>query len=338
MPIQFTLRDAPFWQSNRTRFDAFYVQDQWTRGRLTLQGGLRYEHAWSWFPEGENGIVEDNQFGSKFLFPRTDGVTGYHDITPRMGAAVRRVRQRQDVAESEPQQVPAGGEQRRAVHDRQPGGDLPADHQPVAGPTPTATSRVDCNLMSKVAEDNSASGGDFCGPWPNLNFGNPFSTTDVNPDVLHGWGIRPYDWQYRRLRPAGNRCRACRSMWATTAAWWGNHFFTDNRAIGPQDFDIATITAPGQRQPAERRRKSRDLRHAEHALAARRDGQLLHVRQRLRRRARPIGTASISAVNARTRNGITFQGGTSTGRGVRDYCAITDKLPEIYRDAAVGSR
>jgi len=23
-----------------------------------------------------------------------------------------------------------------------------------------------------------------------------------------------------------------------------NHFFTDNRAIGPQDFDLATITAP----------------------------------------------------------------------------------------------
>ena len=29
-----------------------------------------------------------------------------------------------------------------------------------------------------------------------LNFGNPFSTTTVNPDVLHGWGIRPYDWQF----------------------------------------------------------------------------------------------------------------------------------------------
>ena len=57
VPVQVELRDAPFWQSNRTRFDAIYAQDQWTRGRLTLQGGVRYEHAWSWFPEGENGIV-----------------------------------------------------------------------------------------------------------------------------------------------------------------------------------------------------------------------------------------------------------------------------------------
>ena len=56
-PIQFTMRIGPHIQSNRTRYDGFYVQDQWTRGRLTLQGALRYEHAWSWFPEGENGIT-----------------------------------------------------------------------------------------------------------------------------------------------------------------------------------------------------------------------------------------------------------------------------------------
>ena len=78
----------PFWQSNRTRFDAFYVQDQWTRGRLTLQGGLRYEHAWSWFPEGENGVVEDNQFGIRLPVPRAGWRhRAIHDITPRMGAA-----------------------------------------------------------------------------------------------------------------------------------------------------------------------------------------------------------------------------------------------------------
>ena len=51
------------------------------------RAALRYEHAWSWFPEGENGVVADNRFGTQFLFPEQDGVTGYHDITPRMGAA-----------------------------------------------------------------------------------------------------------------------------------------------------------------------------------------------------------------------------------------------------------
>ena len=38
-------------------------------------------------PEGENGIIEANRFSDAFTFPRTEGVRGYHDITPRMGAA-----------------------------------------------------------------------------------------------------------------------------------------------------------------------------------------------------------------------------------------------------------
>ena len=29
----------------------FYAQDQWTINRLTLQGAIRYDHPWSWFPE-----------------------------------------------------------------------------------------------------------------------------------------------------------------------------------------------------------------------------------------------------------------------------------------------
>src|SRR4029453_8461721 len=81
------MRDAPHEQSNRTRYDGFYAQDQWTHRRLTLQGAVRYEHAWSWFPADENGIPADNQFSSRNIFPERDGVTGFHDITPRMGAA-----------------------------------------------------------------------------------------------------------------------------------------------------------------------------------------------------------------------------------------------------------
>ena len=41
----------------RTRYDALYAQEQWTLGRLTLQGALRYDHAWSYFPEQQVGPV-----------------------------------------------------------------------------------------------------------------------------------------------------------------------------------------------------------------------------------------------------------------------------------------
>ena len=67
--------------------DAFFVQDSGRATRLTLQGGLRYEHVRSFFPEGENGVIEAHRFGPAFTFPRTEGVRGYNDITPRMGAS-----------------------------------------------------------------------------------------------------------------------------------------------------------------------------------------------------------------------------------------------------------
>src|SRR5262252_4533493 len=56
---------------------------------------------------------------------------------------------------------------------------------------------VDCVLTNPAPQSPATTGSvDTCGGWQNGNFGNPISTTTVNPDVLHGWGIRPYDWQF----------------------------------------------------------------------------------------------------------------------------------------------
>ncbi len=68
----------------RAMSTSFYAQDQWTLGRLTLQGALRYDNPWSWFPET---TVPASRFFAGATFAKADGVTGYHDITPRMGAA-----------------------------------------------------------------------------------------------------------------------------------------------------------------------------------------------------------------------------------------------------------
>ena len=51
VPNQLTQRIGSALSSNRVVPDAVFVQDQWTRGRLTLQGGLRYEHVHSFFPK-----------------------------------------------------------------------------------------------------------------------------------------------------------------------------------------------------------------------------------------------------------------------------------------------
>ena len=114
---------APRWEQNdRTETTSLFAQDQWTRGRLTLQGGVRYDRAWSWAPAEGNGTSLTSRFNPQPIsFPETISVKGYNDITPRIGAAYDRVWQRQDRHQGERRQVPAGGHQRRELLGEQPG-------------------------------------------------------------------------------------------------------------------------------------------------------------------------------------------------------------------------
>ena len=124
----------------------------------------------------------------------------------------------------------------------------------------------DCDLMNPAAQNNLASGGDNCGAWSNSNFGNPFVTMRVNPDVQHGWGIRPDDWQFGVAVQQQILPRVSLDV-GYNRRWWGNFFFTDNLALGPQDFDQVTITAPLEPESAERRRLPGDVPHAQRANA-----------------------------------------------------------------------
>ena len=74
----------PYFNNARAAMMSFFAQDQWTLKRLTLQGGVRYDHPWSWFPAVDQ---PKSRFFPGVHFDKADGVTGYNDITPRMGAA-----------------------------------------------------------------------------------------------------------------------------------------------------------------------------------------------------------------------------------------------------------
>jgi hypothetical protein len=329
-PTQFTMRIGPHIQSNRTRYDGFYAQDQWTHRRLTLQAAVRYEHASSWFPADENGISADNRFGQRLIFPRQEGVTGFNDLTPRMGAAY-------DLFGNGKTSVKVNIS--KYLETAQNGNLYTINNPAVTFQQTTNRSWTDgnrnfipdCDLMNAAAQNNLASGGDNCGAWSNSNFGNPFVTVRVNPEVQHGWGIRPNDWQFGVAVQQQIVPRVALDI-SYNRRWWGNFFFTDNLALGPQDFDQVTITAPsnpnlpnGGGYPVP--------------FLTRNARTTLGATDNYHTFASDYGDITTywhgvdAQVSARLSNRLFMQLGSSGGRGVRDYCAVADKLPELYTTA-----
>jgi hypothetical protein len=88
VPNQFTV-NLPDWNdAGRTVQHSLYAQDSWTFRRLTIQGALRYDHAYSWSPVEGNGTTKTSPWNAQPIsFERTVSVRGYNDITSRWGVA-----------------------------------------------------------------------------------------------------------------------------------------------------------------------------------------------------------------------------------------------------------
>ena len=268
VPNQLSQRVGPNQTSNSLMYHGFYVQDQWTRGRLTLQGALRYETASSWAPAGENGILADNEFGGgPVLLPRTEGVRGYHDISPRMGAAYDVFGTGKTALKVNVGQYLQGAYPGDAYTINNAGSTLVTSINR-AWSDPNGNRVAECQFMNPAANGE-------CGAWSALNWGSFNQTTVVNPDVLEGWGTRNRDWQYgvsvqQEIAPQiGVEVAYNRRVWS-------NFFVTHNRALTAADYDEVTLTAPQERPAAQWRRLPGHVPHPQHAERSWRGGPVLH--------------------------------------------------------------
>jgi hypothetical protein len=337
VPNRLTQRIAPWTDGNRTRYDGFYVQDQYTRNRLTLQGAIRYEHAWSYFPEGRSGLVELGEpktsrwLAQPLILPAKEGAN-YHDIAPRMGLAY-------DLFGDGRTSIKVNYSKywRSASND---------DLYTISNPSSTFADNTnrswtdgnrnyvpDCDLTNGSLQDNRAAGGDLCGAWDNRNFGSLASAATINPEVLDGWGVRPYDWQFgvslqRELVP-----RVSAEI-GYNRRMWGNFFVTDNRAVSANDYDVLTITAPSHA------RLETSGQPVSYYLLK---GSAFGLVDNYFTFESDYGDSTYYwqgidlSVNARTAVGLTVQGGFTTGGGVRDTCEIEAQLPELVGTQQIDS-
>ncbi|MEP7306352.1 MAG: TonB-dependent receptor [Acidobacteriota bacterium] len=223
----------PEWETaDRTNSTAFYAQDSWTRGRLTVQGALRYDQASSYSPGEGNGTQATSRFNAAPIpLERTERVHSYRDISPRIGAAY-------DVFGNGKTAVKFnwGRYVTTATNDAIYSANNPSTRiVSIASRSWSDTNQnfvVNCDLLSPAGQ--TVAGGDTCGALTgnNLNFGRAGGSTRVNPALLSGWGVRPADGQWginvqQELVP-----RVSLEV-GYYRRWWGNFTVTDNTLIGP---------------------------------------------------------------------------------------------------------
>jgi hypothetical protein len=332
IPNAFSYYLAPRWEQNdRTETGSLFVQDQWTRNRLTLQGGLRYDRAWSWAPAEGNGTNLTSRFDPlPISFPETVSVKGYNDITVRMGAAYDIFGNGRTAIK-----VNLGKYLQAATNDENYWANNPAGRIVTSVTNRSWTDAngnyaIDCDISSAAQQDRRAAGGDFCGPLGGnqLNFGsaNPGSTI-VNPAILEGWGVRPSDWQFgvqvqQELLP-----RVALNV-GYNRRWFQNFFVTDNTLTTAADYDKWTLAVP--QNPLLPNAGGTQTYYAITQAASSRGAQNYQTFETDFAPARVQYWHGVTVdLNARLRGGLTLQGGTTTGRGVRDTCALYAAVPEL---------
>ena len=208
-----------------------FAQDQWTLSRLTLNLGVRYDRLRSFNPAT---VRPAGVFLGELRFNKVDNVPNWSDIAPRVGAAydlfgngktaIKASLGRYVVAEATGIANNLNPSARMAITATRTWSDANGDFNP------------DCVLT------NNAANGE-CGPQSASTFGTPVFNTSYSPDLLEGFGVRPFNWQSSAVvqQELGKGMGLTVGYFRT---WYGNITVTDNLALTPADFDQFCITAP----------------------------------------------------------------------------------------------
>ena len=307
------------WMRNH----GLYAQQQWTRGRLTVQGALRFDRASSWAPPQR---LETRFWAQPLVFEETPVVDSYKDLTPRAAVTY-------DLFGN-------GKTALKATLGKYLESTVTASNYGLGNPTSRIATNVtrtwtdrngnwtpDCDLRNPQAQDSGPTG-DFCGVISNLNFGTATFSNTIDPEILRGWGVRPSDWNWgvsvqHEVLPRTS----------VEVGFFHREFFgfavTDNLAVSPSDFTRFSITAPqDSRLPGGGGYQVGPLYDLNNPALFGVTRNFITYSDRYGEAYQRFNGIDVT-FNARPRNGLTVQGGFSGGYSTSDNCEVRDKVPEI---------
>ena len=328
VPYQLTMyADQGSDQHQHQGIFAMYAQDRWTLGRLTLQGGLRFEYLRDSFDRQQIG---PNVFVPvPLVFEAQDGPLHQKDLMPRFGLAYDVFGNGKTAAKfflgkylTTPNTVdewlnysPAG--LGRLVTQTTRGWD---DSFFGPGDPRTGNFSPDCALL------NTAANGE-CGAMANANFAKVVASgLTIDPKTVDGWNTREYSWDFNASIVQEVLPRVSVEL-GYIRRTWGNTQATVNRALTPSDFDPFVYNVPSDPKLPGGGGYALTFYDVNPAKFGQADN--------FRSFADDLGGVTNTyngvdmTVNARLRD-VTVQGGFSTGNRVEDDCGLVQAHPDSY--------
>jgi hypothetical protein len=326
VPASITQYASPYNVNARAQQTSLYAQDQWTLNRLTLQGAIRYDNPWSWFPET---VQPQSTYFPGATFEKTDGVTGYHDITPRFGAAYDVFGTGKTALKVNLGKYLQGASVSNLAYTANPALRIVGGGGGIFPPSVTRSwTDSNQNFVPDCVLTNLALNGE-CGA-TDLRFGSTQLIGSVYDEALFsGWGVRPSDWAlgvsvqqelFPRASVEVGYHRRSFSMFTTGGT------VNDNNNIGPADVAGYTITVPNDPRLPNSGTTIGTLYNV--------NPDKFNTGTVVVRPTKDVGddTRVFNGVDVtftlRDAKGITFSGGTSTGKVENDWCDVRAAVPE----------
>jgi hypothetical protein len=166
-----------------------------------------------------------------------------------------------------------------------------------------------------------------CGALANPNFGLPVLGATYDPELMHGWFKRAYNWEFSTGIQHEIMARTSLDV-SYFRRSYGNFRVSDDRNLSPADFDTFDITAPtDERLPGGGGQVIHGMYNINPAkFGFPSDRFVTHAKNFGKQTEYWHGVDFNMAF--RYVPGLLIQGGTSTGRTVEDNCDLLSKIPE----------